>query len=312
MPMYCTGCGFLLARQEPFCPKCGQANGVAPALFSPAPVLVASAAERLWKARIFIGLGCFLLAVVLMSTLQSAAGWMGLIACIAFGLGWSSTSIRYENKLVFVVICVILVAFTQWGELAYSRKQTADRQADQNRLAAQRAQKEQDTFNRMTPAEHLAVAQADLKLDATEQRVADATKNLAALKGTSLESRGDALRARYETEKAEADEKARAAEAKVAAEAEAEAKAQAAAYSRSRAGKLCAKHLDWTRDDCESVAHDRIWIGMSLEMLEANRGRPNSANPSNYGNGVSWQWCWDDYTPSCFYGGSDQIITAYN
>jgi type IV secretory pathway VirB10-like protein len=243
-----------------------------------------------------------------MSTLQSVAGWMGLIACVAFGLGWSSKSVRYENKLLFIILCVILVAGTQWGELAQSRKQAADRQAERDRIAAQRAQEEQDAFNELPPAQHLAAAKADLQVDATDQQLADATKNITALKGTSLESRGDALRAEYEAQRAQADAKAKAAEAK----AEAEAKAQEAAYSRSRAGRLCAKHPDWTRDDCESVAHNKIWVGMSLEMLETNRGRPDHANPSNYGNGTSWQWCWDDYTPSCFYGEGDGIITAYN
>jgi hypothetical protein len=306
--MYCPGCGFLLAGHEAYCPRCGKANGATPIRLSPAPVHVASAAERLWKARVCVVFGCFILAVVLMSTLQSVAGWISLIACVVVSLGWSSKSVRYENKLLFIALCVILVAGTQWGELVHSRKQAADHQADHDRIAAQRAQEEKDAFNRMTPAQHLAAAQADLKVDATDQQLADATKNITALKGTALESRGDALRARYDVQKAQADASTKAAEAK----AEAEAKAQEAAYSKTRAGRLCAKHPDWTRDDCERVANNRIWIGMTLEMLKANRGLPDHANPSNYGNGTSWQWCWDDYTPSCFYGEGDGIITAYN
>ena len=51
---------------------------------------------------------------------------------------------------------------------------------------------------------------------------------------------------------------------------------------------------------------------MSLYMLIYERGNPNSINPSDYGNGVHYQWCWEDYTPSCFYGGQDGIVTAYN
>jgi hypothetical protein len=109
-----------------------------------------------------------------------------------------------------------------------------------------------------------------------------------------------------------ADARAKAAKAKAEAKAEAEAKAQDAAYSKTRAGRLCAKHPDWARDDCENVANNRIWVGMTLAMLKANRGQPDHATPSNYGHGTSWQWCWDDYTPSCFYGGGDGIITAYN
>ena len=306
--MYCSGCGSLLAGQETYCPRCSNANGAPPVQLSPAPVHVTSAAERLWKARIWMALGCLILAVLFMSTLQSIAGWMSLVACIAVALGWSSKSIRYENKLIFIMLCFVFVALTQWGELVYSRKQAVDRKADQDRIAAQQAQREKDIFNKMTPADHLAAAEADLKLGATEEQLANATKNITALKGTSLESKGAALRARYEVQREQAAVRAKAAEAK----AEAEARAQAAAYSKSRAGRLCAKHPDWTRDDCDLVARNRIWIGMSLEMLEANRGRPDHANPSNYGNGTSWQWCWDDYTPSCFYGESDGIITAYN
>src|ERR1035441_5810580 len=117
-----------------------------------------------------------------------------------------------------------------------------------------------------------------------------------------------AAAAKAAAEKAAADARAKAA----AAKAEAEAKAEEAAYSNSRAGRLCAKHPDWTRDDCESLANRRIWIGMTLEMLKTNRRRPDHATPSNYGNGTSWQWCWDDYTPSCFYGEDDEINTAYN
>jgi len=114
--------------------------------------------------------------------------------------------------------------------------------------------------------------------------------------------------AKAAAERAAADAREMVAKAK----AEADAKAQEAAYSKSRAGRLCGKHPDWTREDCELVANRRIWIGMTLGMLKENRGRPDHATPSNYGNGISWQWCWDDYTPSCFYGENDEIITSYN
>lgn len=83
-------------------------------------------------------------------------------------------------------------------------------------------------------------------------------------------------------------------------------------WENSKAGKIQKKHPDWTKEECEDLANHKIWIGMTLEMLKFERGNPNSANPSNYGNGTHWQWCWDDYTPSCFYGGDDQIITSYN
>lgn len=83
-------------------------------------------------------------------------------------------------------------------------------------------------------------------------------------------------------------------------------------WDNSKAGKIQKKHPSWSREDCELVAKNRIWIGMSIDMLRYERGSPNSANPSNYGGGTSYQWCWDDYTPSCFYGKEDGIITSYN
>ena len=83
-------------------------------------------------------------------------------------------------------------------------------------------------------------------------------------------------------------------------------------WENSKAGKIQKKHTNWSEEDCERVANNRIWIGMSIDMLKYERGTPNNANPSNYGNGRQWQWCWDDYSPSCFYGGDDGIITSYN
>jgi len=84
------------------------------------------------------------------------------------------------------------------------------------------------------------------------------------------------------------------------------------AWDNSKAGKLCLKNPTWTKEDCQQVIGNKYWIGMDLDMLKAERGTPNSANPSNYGGGTKWQWCWDDYTPMCFYGETDGIITSYN
>lgn len=89
-------------------------------------------------------------------------------------------------------------------------------------------------------------------------------------------------------------------------------KAEQEAYNKSPAGRLCIKHSDWSESDCESVANKEYWIGMSIEMLKAERGLYNHLNTSNYGSGNEYQMCWDDYNPSCFYAGSDQIITGYN
>ena len=115
-------------------------------------------------------------------------------------------------------------------------------------------------------------------------------------------------RAKIEAQKQAALE----AQAKAQAEAEAQAKAEQAAYERTKAGKLCKAHPLWTKEECQNIADNKYWIGMTIDMLKEERGTPNSANPSNYGYGTSWQWCWWDYTPSCFYGENNGIITSYN
>ncbi len=80
-----------------------------------------------------------------------------------------------------------------------------------------------------------------------------------------------------------------------------------------RAWKIHKKHPEWSIEDCKNIANNRIWIGMTYDMLRTQRGLPNSANPSNYGNGTRWQWCWHDYTPSCFYDDNDDgVIDSYN
>lgn len=83
-------------------------------------------------------------------------------------------------------------------------------------------------------------------------------------------------------------------------------------WEKSKAGKIQKKHPDWSDEDCERVADNKIWIGMKYEMVVYMRGKPNTVNTSNYGNGQSYQACWDDYNPSCFYFEEDHIITSYN
>jgi len=84
-------------------------------------------------------------------------------------------------------------------------------------------------------------------------------------------------------------------------------------WEQTRAGQLCKKYPTWTKEECKKVADSKYWIGMTYNMLIELRGKPNHANPSNYGSGTSWQWCWTYYTPSCFYDrNNDQIIDSYN
>ena len=112
---------------------------------------------------------------------------------------------------------------------------------------------------------------------------------------------------------AEKERKKEEEEAKIRAEEERKAK-ELAEWEKTKAGQICKAHYRWSKTDCERVADGKIWVGMSYDMLVKVYGRkPNSANPSNYGSGTEWQWCWDHYTPSCFYDNNDDgLIDAYN
>jgi len=121
--------------------------------------------------------------------------------------------------------------------------------------------------------------------------------------------------AEYERQKAEEEAKRQATiEARKKAEEGRKALelAEQKVWEQSKAGQICKAHPEWPKTDCERLADNRIWIGMTIDMLKYQRGLPNSSNPSNYGAGIEWQWCWHDYTPSCFYGDNDGIIDSYN
>jgi hypothetical protein len=112
-------------------------------------------------------------------------------------------------------------------------------------------------------------------------------------------------------QKAEAERQAR--EQKEREEREAQERAARAAWEQSKAGQVCKKYPLWSKEDCERVANRKIWIGMSLEMLEYMQGKPSSVNVSNYGRGNEYQYCWWDSTPSCFYDNNgDGTLESYN
>ncbi|MCD4705944.1 hypothetical protein K8R61_02585 [bacterium] len=119
---------------------------------------------------------------------------------------------------------------------------------------------------------------------------------------------------RKEAEEARKKAKKEAEEAKKKAEEDKKVKelAEKKIWEASKAGQICKAHPEWSKTDCEGLADNKIWIGMTIDMLKYKRGLPNSSNPSNYGYGTEWQWCWHNYTPSCFYGDDDGIIDSYN
>lgn len=86
----------------------------------------------------------------------------------------------------------------------------------------------------------------------------------------------------------------------------------AVAKMSKKAKKIYAKHPNWSIDDCVNLAENQVWIGMEYDMLVYLRGKPNTVNTSNYGNGNEYQCCWDNFNPSCFYMGDDNIIRSYN
>lgn len=83
-------------------------------------------------------------------------------------------------------------------------------------------------------------------------------------------------------------------------------------FLKSKAGKIYKKHPEWSKEDCVNISENRIWIGMHYDMLVYERGKPDNVNTSNYGDGPSYQACWNDYQASCFYFDESQIITSYN
>jgi len=86
-----------------------------------------------------------------------------------------------------------------------------------------------------------------------------------------------------------------------------------AAWAKSPSGKLCGEHPEWKKEECDLLIAKNIWIGMSYEQLVYLRGTPNTVNPSNYGNGIKYQYCWIGHTPSCFYDNDgDGSMDSYN
>lgn len=86
-----------------------------------------------------------------------------------------------------------------------------------------------------------------------------------------------------------------------------------AAWEAGPAGRLCAKYPSWKKEDCDMVAAEQVWVGMTYEMLVYQLGQPDTTNPSNYGSGIQYQYCWRNQSPSCFYDrDGDEVIDAYN
>jgi hypothetical protein len=69
----------------------------------------------------------------------------------------------------------------------------------------------------------------------------------------------------------------------------------------------------WSRETSQNIIDRKIWIGMPIEGVYYQRGKPNDINISNYGKGIQRQYVWYNWNPSCFYDeNSDGLVDAYN
>jgi len=88
-------------------------------------------------------------------------------------------------------------------------------------------------------------------------------------------------------------------------------------WLKTKAGKVYKfgkqKGFEWSEEDCELVADNRIWVGMNFWMLVYQNGLPDRDNISDYGNGTRHQYVWRDHSPSYYYDDNDDgIIDSYN
>lgn len=83
-------------------------------------------------------------------------------------------------------------------------------------------------------------------------------------------------------------------------------------FLKTKAGKIYSKHPEWSKEECQRIADNMIWIGMHYDMLVLERGKPDHLNVSNYGKGQQYQACWDGYSTSCFYFGENRLVKSYN
>ena len=163
----------------------------------------------------------------------------------------------------------------------------------------------------------LSLASSDINIKASNSRYETVDQITILRDKTDEEIKTEQEAERIKKEKEAQEEKQRLEkEAQIKKEEQEEKKKELAeqrAYEKSKAWKICKTHSNWSRGDCELLADNRIWIWMSYEMLIYTHWKPDTANPSNYWIWTQWQWCWHDYSPSCFYDNNDDgLIESYN
>jgi hypothetical protein len=123
----------------------------------------------------------------------------------AFTLGWCRHFIPFYFKIVFILVSAFAIYTTNRLEIAVSARH--EQVVAANRVAAKRQQEDLDAknFRRMTPSQHLDAAQRELVANAPADQIANAIQHLSALRGTSLEGRGNAVKAAYDVRRHQAD-----------------------------------------------------------------------------------------------------------
>lgn len=215
--MYCSRCGCFLTLGGTFCSNCGASTATN---VPPITTNTEGPAERLFKARLLVGIVWVVLIPVLLINLHPVAAVIGIIASFVFAVGWSLKSVPSRYKLLAVPIGLLLVVGVQWIEATVVEHQKMRVEEENKRIATQnaeaarlKAKQEQEAFDRMTPSQHLAAEEQDLTVNAPDDQVADGLRHLNALQNTALAARGKAVRARYEAEQAEEEKSIQAAQA---------------------------------------------------------------------------------------------------
>ena len=196
-----------------------------------------------------VGGVCIITAILFASNLRPVAAWIGIIATVTFAVGWSIRAIEFRHKVTFVVFSLASIVGAEVSGCFLARQQAVEYQRRSEQIDAQneaasrlKAQQEAEAFSNMTPAQHLSAARDGLRTGATLYQIAEGKKHVAALHGTSLDSQGEGLLDRYESEERRV-ERAQAASAAASAAREDKLDAEAQEVAREAYAKTLEKNL---------------------------------------------------------------------
>lgn len=81
----------------------------------------------------------------------------------------------------------------------------------------------------------------------------------------------------------------------------------------------CQKIVDvclkiWSEEECQKIAEQKIWLGMSRDQLVLSWGVPKDTNDTVASWGVHSQWVYDDFGPYVYLEGkskNDLVVTSW-